>query len=47
VIVAFVDENRDEFGVEFICKHMQVAPSTYYAARKRQVAPALARSGTR
>jgi putative transposase len=39
LIVAFVDENRDEFGVEFICKHMQVAPSSYYAARKRQFAP--------
>jgi putative transposase len=39
VIVAFVDENRDEFGVEFICKYLQVAPSTYYAAKKRQTAP--------
>ncbi len=39
MIVAFVDENRHEFGVEFICKHMQVAPSSYYAAKKRQVAP--------
>ncbi|MGH9231920.1 MAG: IS3 family transposase [Acidimicrobiales bacterium] len=39
VIVAFVDENRDEFGVEFICKHMQVAPSTYYAAKRREVEP--------
>ena len=39
MIVAFVDENRDEFGVEFICKHLQVAPSTYYAAKKRQIAP--------
>jgi putative transposase len=39
VIVAFVDENRDEFGVEFICTHLQVAPSSYYAAKKRQTAP--------
>ncbi len=39
MIVAFVDENRDEFGVEFICKHMQVAPSTYYAAKQRETAP--------
>ena len=39
MIVAFVDENRDQFGVEFICKHMQVAPSSYYAAKKRQTAP--------
>jgi putative transposase len=39
VIVAFVDEQRAEFGVEFICRHLQVAPSSYYAAKKRQAAP--------
>jgi putative transposase len=39
VIVAFVDEHRDEFGVEFICRHLQVAPSTYYAAKRRVVEP--------
>ena len=39
MIVAFVDENRAEFGVEFICRHLQVAPSSYYAAKKRQIAP--------
>jgi len=39
VTVAFVDEHRDEFGVEFICRHLQVAPSTYYAAKQRQVVP--------
>ncbi len=39
MIVAFVDENRAEFGVEFICKMLQVAPSSYYAAKKRQTAP--------
>ncbi len=37
--VAFVDEHRAEFGVEFICRQLQVAPSSYYAARRRQVAP--------
>ena len=37
--VAFVDEHRNEFGVEFICRQLQVAPSSYYAARRRQVAP--------
>ncbi len=31
----FVDEYRDEFGVEPICTTLQVAPSTYYAARSR------------
>lgn len=37
--VAFVDEHRQDFGVEFICRHLQVAPSTYYAAKKRQSLP--------
>jgi putative transposase len=39
VTVAFVDEHRDEFGVEFICTQLQVAPSTYYAAKRRQIVP--------
>ena len=36
VMVAFIDEHRDELGVEPICKALQVAPSTYYAAKSRQ-----------
>lgn len=39
VIVGFVDEHRDELGVEPICKALQVAPSTYYAARRRRLQP--------
>ena len=39
MIVAFVDDHRDEFGVEPICTTLQVAPSTYYAAKKRVLAP--------
>ena len=39
MIVAFVDEHRDEFGVEPICTTLQVAPSTYYAAKKRELSP--------
>ena len=39
MIVGFVDEHRDEFGVEPICTTLQVAPSTYYAAKRRQLAP--------
>ena len=35
VIVGFVDENRGELGVAPICDALQVAPSTYYAAKKR------------
>ena len=32
----FIDGHRDEFGVEPICRVLQVASSTYYAARSRQ-----------
>jgi putative transposase len=39
VIVAYIDEHRDEFGVEPICRVLQIAPSTYYAAKRRQLAP--------
>jgi len=39
VIVGFVDENRDELGVEPICRVLQIAPSTYYAAKCRELAP--------
>jgi putative transposase len=31
----FIDEHRDRFGVEPICTTLQVAPSTYYAAKRR------------
>ena len=31
----FIDAHRDRFGVEPICQVLQVAPSTYYAARCR------------
>ena len=39
MIVAFVDEHRDEFGVEPICRALQMAPSTYYAAKHREREP--------
>ncbi len=39
MIVGFIDEHRDEFGVEPICTTLQMAPSTYYAAKKRELAP--------
>jgi putative transposase len=32
---AYIDAHRDQFGVEPICQVLQVAPSGYYAARKR------------
>jgi putative transposase len=33
---AFVEEHRDEHGVEPICRVLQIAPSTYYAHRARR-----------
>ena len=40
LIVAYIDEHKDEFGVEPICRVLteagtQIAPSTYYAAKTR------------
>ena len=40
-MIAFVDANRDRFGVEPICRALQFAPSTYWSAKRR---PASARS---
>jgi putative transposase len=33
--MAFIDEHRDRYGVEPICRVLAVAPSSYYAARSR------------
>jgi putative transposase len=33
--VSFIDGHRHRWGVEPICRVLQVAPSTYYAARSR------------
>jgi putative transposase len=35
----YIDAHRDEFGVEPICRVLQVAPSTYYAAKRRETEP--------
>lgn len=35
MIVEFIDDHKDAFGVEPICRELQVAPSTYYAAKAR------------
>jgi hypothetical protein len=37
--VAFIDENRDEYGVEPICEVLPIAPSTYLEHRRRQLRP--------
>ena len=43
VIVDFIDENKEELGVEPVCKELQVAPSTYYAAKNRPLSARAAR----
>ncbi len=37
--MSFIDENRDELGVEPICRALQMAPSTYYAQKHRDAHP--------
>jgi putative transposase len=38
-VIAYIDRYRERFGVEPICKVLRVAPSTYYAAKKRLPCP--------
>lgn len=34
-MIEFIDEHKDQFGVEPICRELPIAPQTYYAARTR------------
>jgi putative transposase len=38
-MVAFIDENRAEYGVEPICRVLPIAPSTYYACKQAEADP--------
>ena len=38
-VTAFIDEHREEYGVEPICVLLPIAPSTYYAAKSRPPSP--------
>jgi putative transposase len=38
-MIAFIDANRDEYGVEPICEVLPIAPSTYHAHKARERAP--------
>jgi transposase InsO family protein len=40
-VKSFIDENRDEYGVEPICRVLPIAPSTYRAHAARQADPRL------
>jgi putative transposase len=39
-VSVFIDEHRASYGVEPICRALQVAPSTYYAVKARECSPA-------
>ena len=32
-MIQFIDDHKDEFGVEPVCRHLPIAPQTYYAAK--------------
>jgi putative transposase len=34
-MIAYIDEHKDQFGVEPICRELPIAPQTYYAAKSR------------
>lgn len=38
-MVAFIDDHRDDYGVEPICAQVPIAPSTYYEHKSRQADP--------
>jgi putative transposase len=38
-MVAFVDQHRDAYGVESICRLLPIAPSTYFRRRAQDVDP--------
>ena len=36
-MASFIDEHRDEYGVEPICRQLPIAPATYYERKAREV----------
>jgi len=34
-MTAYIDEHSRSFGIEPICRTLEIAPSSYYAARSR------------
>ena len=41
-MIAFIDEHREAYGVEPICRVLPIAPSTYHAHAARRADPAQA-----
>jgi hypothetical protein len=46
-MIAFIDAHRRAYGVEPICRVMQIAPSTYFAHARRRVDPSAASARSR
>ena len=40
-MVSFIDDHREDYGVEPICRVLPIAPSTYFAHKARQANPTL------
>jgi hypothetical protein len=38
-MITFIDDHRQVYGVEPICKVLPIAPSTYYACQRRSKTP--------
>ena len=38
-MVRYIDEHKARFGIEPICRQLQIAPSTYYEHKARQADP--------
>ena len=38
-MVRYIDQHRDELGVESICRQLPIAPATYYEQKARQRDP--------
>jgi putative transposase len=38
-LVEFIDSHKDRFGVEPACAVLEISPSTYYAAKRREEDP--------
>lgn len=39
VMAMFVDQHEEQYGVELICKQIQIVPSNYYERKARQRDP--------
>ena len=38
-MIAFIDDQREQYGVESLCRQLPIAPSTYYEHKHRQADP--------